>query len=1025
MSTTNEMLDVVWILICAALVMIMQAGFTCLESGSVRTKNSINVAAKNFADFCVSSAVFWLFGFAIAFGASDIGLFGTSGFLFSDPSSPWLMAFFIFQLGFCGTAATIVSGAVAERMRFTGYLVITFILCSFIYPVVGHWVWGSAAGKGSGGWLERMGFIDFAGCTVVHSVGGWVSLAAVIIIGPRIGRFNKDSVTIHGHDFPIVTLGVFLLWFGWFGFNGGSTLGLTPEVPTVIVNTTVSGAFGGIIALFMSKWLMGRADVTITMNGSLAGLVGITASAHIMTPLSAVGIGCIASVVMYGITVWLEKLEIDDVVGAVPVHLGAGIWGTLAVAIFGNPEAWGTGLDRWGQLYVQATGVGVTFIWAFGLGFSLLWLFNRVYPLRIDAEGERVGLNVAEHNATTEILDLLNSMEVHRQTHDYSEPVPVEPHTEIGQIAQQYNRVLHEVNTERERLVETTESLKVKTSLLSLLQKAAAAANEAKTIENAVQACLDDICAFTGWPVGHCYQIDHATGELVSSKIWHLDDPEKFKAFREVTESLRLSSGPGLVGRVLATGKPTWIPDVTQDPLFRRAEDAKDIEVQGGFALPVTIGENVVAVLEFFSTEVVELDEPLLEVMASVGAQLGRVIERAQSEAARFKTVLDNMPAVVFLKNLDGQFQLVNHAYKEMYGIGNDEIRGKTLYDVYPKEQADEFTAADQITIEQRKVFEQENVIEVANESRHLRSITFPVFDLDGSMSSFGGIEVDITERKRAEEKLEEAYKIISEQKERMEKELDVGRKIQMSMIPQVFPAFPDRREFDIHAILKPARQVGGDLYDFYFLDEDRLCFCIGDVSGKGVPAALFMAMTKTLIKSRSVDDHSPASIVGHVNNELKRDNKIAMFVTLVLGILDVRTGEVLYTNAGHNHPYIKRADGTIETLVQSHGAIVGAVQGLDYKEEKIMLKGGDIILLYTDGVTEAMSQKGKLYSDLRLSKLLETTSSESLEYLINRIVSDVEEFETGVEQTDDVTMLALQIRDISSAGNTIVGLEH
>ena len=377
MSTTAQHLDIAWILICAALVMLMQAGFSCLESGLVRTKNSINVASKNFADFCLSSVLFWLFGFALMFGATADGWFGTSGFLFGDTANPWMMAFFIFQLGFCGTATTIVSGAVAERMRFSGYLVAATIISAVIYPVIGHWAWGSLAGAAPGGWLEQMGFIDFAGSTVVHSVGGWIGLAAIIIIGPRIGRFGENAVPIHGHDLPLVTLGVFLLWFGWFGFNGGSTLGLTPEVPVIIVNTTVSGAFGGVVGLALAWRISGRPDVAMIMNGALAGLVGITASAHIMTPLAAAGIGSIAAVVMYAVTMLLERLEIDDVVGAVPVHLAAGSWGTLAVAIFSDPAGWGTGLSRWEQLGVQATGVGATFVWAFGVGFALLWLMNR------------------------------------------------------------------------------------------------------------------------------------------------------------------------------------------------------------------------------------------------------------------------------------------------------------------------------------------------------------------------------------------------------------------------------------------------------------------------------------------------------------------------------------------------------------------------------------------------------------------------------------------------------------------------
>ncbi|MEE8308660.1 MAG: ammonium transporter, partial [Gammaproteobacteria bacterium] len=446
METMSQSLDIAWILICAALVMLMQAGFSCLESGLVRSKNSINVAAKNFADFCLSSAIFWLFGFGLMFGVTANGLLGTSGFLFDDTTNPWLMAFFIFQLGFCGTATTIVSGAVAERMRFGGYLLVATIISGVVYPVIGHWVWGSAAGIKPGGWLEQMGFIDFAGSTVVHSVGGWISLAAILIIGPRIGRFGSKRTAIHGHDLPVVTLGVFLLWFGWFGFNGGSTLGLTPEVPSIIVNTTISGAFGGVVAMALSWRFDDHPDVTVIMNGSLAGLVGITASAHIMTPLSAVIIGSIAAVVMYVVTLLLERFEIDDVVGAVPVHLSAGIWGTLAVALFADPEKWGTGLGRWDQFVVQLFGVGATFVWAFGVGFILLWLINRWVPLRIDPRGEHTGLNVAEHGASTEILDLLTEMDTQRRANDYSQPVNVEPHTEIGQIARQYNRVLADIN---------------------------------------------------------------------------------------------------------------------------------------------------------------------------------------------------------------------------------------------------------------------------------------------------------------------------------------------------------------------------------------------------------------------------------------------------------------------------------------------------------------------------------------------------------------------------------------------------
>jgi Amt family ammonium transporter len=669
MLTTGQLLDVAWILVCAALVMLMQAGFSCLESGLVRTKNSINVATKNFADFCLSSVVFWLFGFALMFGATSGGWIGTSGFLFGDAASPWLMAFFIFQLGFCGTATTIVSGAVAERMRFIGYLVVTIIISAVIYPVIGHWVWGSAAGATPGGWLEQMGFIDFAGSTVVHSVGGWIALAAVIIIGPRIGRFGKNAVPIHGHDLPIVTLGVFLLWFGWFGFNGGSTLGLTPEVPTIIVNTTVSGAFGGTVALALAWWLGGRPDVTVIMNGSLAGLVGITASAHIMTPLAAAGIGSIAAVVMYAVTMLLERLEIDDVVGAVPVHLAAGIWGTLAVAIFGDPASWGTGLSRWEQLGVQVTGVGATFAWAFGVGFVLLWLINRWLPLRIDPDGERIGLNVSEHGASTEILDLLNEMDDQRRANDFSQPISVEPHTEIGQIAQQYNRVLADINAEQRRREAVTEALKQQTASLQVLRETAAAANKAKSIEDAIHTCLESICAFGGWSIGHCYMIDDAMKKRISAEIWHLDDQDRYVVFKKGIEDAELISGVDLSGRVLASGKPAWIADVGKDGNFSAVAVAKDAGINSGAAFPVLVGDDVVAVLEFFSGEPKAPDEAILEVMEAVGTQLGRIVERVRSETLRFNSVIDNMPANVRLRNKDGRYILVNRNYENFYGV--------------------------------------------------------------------------------------------------------------------------------------------------------------------------------------------------------------------------------------------------------------------------------------------------------------------------------------------------------------------
>ena len=1012
MSTVNQHLDVAWILICAALVMLMQAGFSCLETGMVRSKNSINVAAKNFADFCLSSVIFWLFGFGLMFGVTASGLLGTSGFLFDDTTNPWLMAFFIFQLGFCGTATTIVSGAVAERMRFGGYLLVAAIISGVVYPFIGHWVWGSASGTKPGGWLEQMGFIDFAGGTVVHSVGGWVSLAAILIIGPRIGRFGSKRIAIHGHDLPVVTLGVFLLWFGWFGFNGGSTLGLTPEVPSIIVNTTISGAFGGVVAMALVWRIDGNPDVTVIMNGSLAGLVGITASAHIMSPLPAVVIGSIAAVIMYGVSKLMEKLHIDDVVGAVPVHLGAGIWGTLAVALFGDPEKWGTGLGRWDQLGVQALGVGATFIWAFGVGFILLWLINRLIPLRIDPRGEHTGLNVAEHGASTEILDLLTEMDTQRRANDYSQPVNVEPHTEIGQIAQQYNRVLADINAEQSKRKAINEDLQQQTKSLQLLQGTAAAANSAKAIDDAIQTCLESICKFGGWSIGHCFMADEQGETLRSAGVWYLDDLERYGVFQDVTEKIEISSGGGFSALVLTSGEPRWFADVSEEKNFIRARVAKDVGIKGAAAFPVLVGDEVVAVLEFFALDQVEPNDTVLEVMASVGTQLGRVVERERSEAARFKTVVDHMPASVHLRDRDGRFILINREYEEFHGVTNGFVRGKTLKEVVPAMKAaytlHDNIAGDREVIDRNAIIEGEHIVVRNGKSRTISDTKFPINDPSGEVTAVGGIQLDVTELKRAEEELHNAYEIIKDQKERMEDELNIGREIQMGMIPLVFPPFPDRNEFSIFAALEPAREVGGDFYDFYFVDDDKLCACIGDVAGKGVPSALFMAMAKTLIKSRANDDRSTASILTHVNEELSQDNKNSMFVTIFAAILNLRTGELLYTNAGHNPPYIKRKDGTLQRLDERHGPVVGAIDGIVYTEDRIAMEPGELLFLYTDGITEAMNAKERLFSEDRLRKKLSAKSIREPQISVTKMIDAVKTFAGDAEQADDITVLSL-----------------
>ncbi|BDX18023.1 MULTISPECIES: ammonium transporter [Halopseudomonas] len=449
------MLDVLWLVLCAGLVFNMQIGFLCLESGLTRSKNAINVAVKNMADLSVAIFCYWLFGFGLMFGATAGGWYG-EGFSMLPFADTWHSAFFLFQAMFCTTAATIVSGAAAERMRFASYLLVTLIIAGFIYPLFGHWAWGGVFADGLG-WLAERGFVDFAGSTVVHGVGGWVALAVILILGPRQGRFeqDRDGRSMPGSNLPLAMLGALMLMFGWFGFNGGSTLSFDGRVPGIIANTVLAAIAGTLGGMVMS-WLRWRlVDPVYPLNGMIAGMVAVTAGAHVVDASAAFFIGLIGAVVMYLADRLLLRFQIDDAVGAVPVHLASGIWGTLAVALFADLGALGTGLTRSQQFIAQLEGVLVAGVWAFGLTWLLLRAVNRFWPMRVTPDDELAGLNVSEHGARTELIELLEAMAAHQRDGRFERDVPVEPFTEVGQIAAQYNKVIHALR----RAVGVTQSI--------------------------------------------------------------------------------------------------------------------------------------------------------------------------------------------------------------------------------------------------------------------------------------------------------------------------------------------------------------------------------------------------------------------------------------------------------------------------------------------------------------------------------------------------------------------------------------
>jgi Amt family ammonium transporter len=409
-------LDTVWVVVAAVLVIFMNAGFGMLETGFCRQKNAVNILSKNLVVFALSTLSFYVIGFGLMFGDGN-GFLGTSGlfFLSGADSSPltgddyegvysalnWtgvpLAAKFLFQVAFAGTAATIVSGAVAERIKFIDFMIFSLLLVGISYPISGHWVWG-------GGWLYNFGFWDFAGSTVVHSVGGWAALMGAAILGPRIGKYQDGQTTaLPGHNMSIATLGCLILWIGWFGFNPGSTMAADASIAHIALTTNLAAAAGGVAATIASWLLSGKPDLSMIINGILAGLVAITAPCAFVGYFPAVIIGIVGGILVVFSVFFFDSIKIDDPVGAISVHLVNGIWGTLAVGLFGNPAIYADGPQGLffggglGQFFIQLVGVlsigGLTVVFS-----TVVWLvLKSIFGLRVSEEEELAGLDIGEH----------------------------------------------------------------------------------------------------------------------------------------------------------------------------------------------------------------------------------------------------------------------------------------------------------------------------------------------------------------------------------------------------------------------------------------------------------------------------------------------------------------------------------------------------------------------------------------------------------------------------------------------------
>ncbi len=712
----RSILDIYWMLVAAMLVFLMQPGFLCLESGLTRSKNNIGVAVKNLSDFVLSVFSFWAVGYGLMYGPTvggqtaggqiAIGQIAggqfPSGWLSRTPLPPdlgadgGLAAFFFFQAMFCGTATTIFSGAVAERMRFGAYMAAAFLLAVFIYPIFGHWAWNGLETGRMTGWLGRLGFVDFAGSTVVHGVGGWVALAALLIIGPRRGRFPADGPPreINPSNLPLSLLGAMLLWVGWFGFNGGSALAMDDRVPNIIVNTLLSGTAGAMACLGWGWYRAGVPKVVYLINGSIGGLVAVTANCHCVSAGESILIGGVGGFVYMGCDRLLIRLRIDDAVGAVPAHLGCGIWGTLAVALFGDPVILGTGLGLAGQLGVQAAGIAAAFGLAFGLSYSALSGIDRIFPLRVSEEAERIGLNLSEHGARGDMLDLFEAMDRQAEARDLSMRLPEEPFTEAGRIARRHNAVMEVL----ERSVAQTEAI-FRTARDAII----AFGRDNFRILRANPSAL----AMFG------YEVDRMRG-LSAAALF---------ADGRVGEGLLVSGGAGMGAGAEIAGR------------------RQNGEV---FPMEAVISEAVAGSRAFFVGTFRDLTE----------RKRARAVIHQQR--AYFRQLFEGSPEAIAMLDPEGRIRSVNNAYERLFGYPEDAIRGRRNRDlVVPEDRHAEVAAFNQVILSGHSIHK-----ETARRHQNGREIPvallgYPIV-IDGCTEGIFYIYRDISERKAFETQLHE-----------------------------------------------------------------------------------------------------------------------------------------------------------------------------------------------------------------------------------------------------------------------------
>lgn len=439
---------IIWLVLAAALVLLMQGGFAALEAGLVRPKNAADMATTKLITVLVAAITFWICGNAFLFGASAGGIIGRSGFFLGGrlDNQPAALAIFGLQVAFAATAANVFVGALAERLRFEAYLCLTFAVVALLYPIFGHWAWAGVSSGHPAGWLARAGFVDFAGATVVHSLGGWAALAGLLVVGNRSGRYTASGkrVKLVGSSVPLATLGLFVVWLGGLAWMGGSSLSALDATPRILLATLLATSASGATVLIIGVVRNGVPEAETALRGVLAGLVAIAGGGHAMGALDSIAVGAVAALALLGADELLARRRIDDAVGAVSVHLAGGIWGTLAVALLGDPQRLGTGLTTGGQLVAQLEGITACAVWGFGGAFGVCKLLALAMPLRVSPDEEYVGLDASQHQAGTERMDVLGALD-EAARHD-APSVRGEPFAELAHLGYAADGVITHAN---------------------------------------------------------------------------------------------------------------------------------------------------------------------------------------------------------------------------------------------------------------------------------------------------------------------------------------------------------------------------------------------------------------------------------------------------------------------------------------------------------------------------------------------------------------------------------------------------